>query len=226
MMATAAAEATTAPAPSVSINCIPYHESLLSHHIIVSWLPHKKPAGVQWLQDGWVRVFDTSTQQLLHSTQLDPDSAVASITLGPAAGGLLFAAAGQTVHALDTRATLSPCFTLQGNSDEVGCVAVNQQGSYLAAADDAGDVFVFDLAKRAVFKAIGGAHSNIASGVCFRPHRPWELITGGLDSRVVKCDFSRGKVLQVRFVAKSCCWRLCLATAVCSIAPIAYATCI
>ena len=48
---------------------------------------------------------------------------------------------------------------------------------------------VMDLRARRLFKSIRGAHSNIASSVAFRAHRPWELISGGMDQMVCRCVF-------------------------------------
>eukprot|EP00983_Pelagomonas_calceolata_P064373 1148091-Pelagomonas_calceolata.AAC.8 len=46
---------------------------------------------------------------------------------------------------------------------------------------------VLDLPSGKLFKSIQAAHSNIASSVCFRAHRPWELITAGFDQTVARC---------------------------------------
>lgn len=118
------------------------------------------------------------------------------------------------------------CRTFQVNSDEVnGLAATAANGGWLAAADDAGEVAVVSLAPTAggagdasasgsaaeagaaagaataaarapQYKTLRRGHSNIASAVAFRPHRPWELLSGGLDSTVVKWDFSRLRPVQ------------------------------
>jgi WD40 repeat protein len=46
------------------------------------------------------------------------------------------------------------------------------------------------------YKTLRRGHSNICSAVAFRPHRPWELLSGGLDCTVVKWDFSRLRTLH------------------------------
>ncbi|PRW58024.1 WD repeat-containing 53 [Chlorella sorokiniana] len=51
-------------------------------------------------------------------------------------------------------------------------------------------------ARPAAYKTLRRGHSNIAAAAAFRPHRPWELLSGGLDSTVVKWDFSRLRPLQ------------------------------
>ena len=59
------------------------------------------------------------------------------------------------------------------NAEEVNQVAVNSRGSFLAAADDAGEVTVVDLKSHARHKRLRGGHSNICSSVAFRADHPW-----------------------------------------------------
>ncbi|KAG6419277.1 hypothetical protein SASPL_121493 [Salvia splendens] len=60
------------------------------------------------------------------------------------------------------------------NKDEINQIACHPKSSFLAAADDAGDV-------------------KICSSVQFLPWRSWEVITGGLDSKLALWDFSKGR---------------------------------
>ncbi|KAH7282814.1 hypothetical protein KP509_35G048700 [Ceratopteris richardii] len=83
------------------------------------------------------------------------------------------------------------------NSEEINQVAVNQKANYLAAADDSGDIKVIDLEKCRLQRTLRGVHTNICSSVQFHPHRPWELISGGLDSKIVKWDFNKGRPLKI-----------------------------
>ena len=83
------------------------------------------------------------------------------------------------------------------NDDEINAVSVSARGDALCAADDSGAVVVVDVSHRAGFhgklvKRLRGGHENIASGAVFRHHRPWDVISGGLDCAVCKWDYSRG----------------------------------
>ena len=42
-------------------------------------------------------------------------------------------------------------------------------------------------------RALRGGHANICAAVAFRPHRPWELLSGGLDGALVRWEFSTGR---------------------------------
>ncbi|GAB4823087.1 hypothetical protein N2152v2_010133 [Parachlorella kessleri] len=131
--------------------------------------------------------------------------AVTSVCSSPAQEHLLYASAGQAVLALDLRKSLGKeaiCDTWAVNQDEINHTAVNRQGSWLAAADDSGEVQVINLQEprdpsgRLAYKTLRRGHSNICSAVCFRPHRPWELLSGGLDSTVLRWDFNRLRAQQ------------------------------
>lgn len=52
---------------------------------------------------------------------------------------------------------------------------------------------VLDLRAHETYKALRGAHANICAAVAFRPHRPWELLSGGLDGALVRWDFAAGR---------------------------------
>lgn len=59
------------------------------------------------------------------------------------------------------------------NAEEVNQVAVNGTGSFLAAADDAGEVAIIDLKTHSRRKRLRGGHSNLCSSVAFRADHPW-----------------------------------------------------
>ncbi|KAG8385412.1 hypothetical protein BUALT_Bualt03G0042700 [Buddleja alternifolia] len=72
-------------------------------------------------------------------------------------------------------------------------IACHSKSSFLAAADDAGDVKIIDVHQRCLYKTLRAGHKSICSSVQFLPWRSWEVITGGLDSKLVMWDFSKGR---------------------------------
>lgn len=81
-------------------------------------------------------------------------------------------------------------------SSDVNCIAVHSDGSRVAVADDDGAVRVLDPSPRGPWRAASRmrpGHSNIAMSCCFIPHRPWALVSGGMDCIVACWDFSSGK---------------------------------
>lgn len=150
-------------------------------------------------EDGSVCVFDIRTAMCCHRLQCFGGQAVVSVLPAHGYEHLLYAASGSTVYCLDVRQgpTGSPLQAYSFNADEINQVALNFKGTYLAAADDSGAVKVVDIRTHKLFKTLQGAHSNICSSVLFNTRRPWEVVTGGLDSKIVKWDFNRGRPLNV-----------------------------
>ncbi|GLC47933.1 hypothetical protein PLESTB_000041300 [Pleodorina starrii] len=123
-------------------------------------------------------------------------AAVAALAVNPTSPETsIFAAAGSLVHHVDLRAG-SVVQTYGSSREEVNGLCVSGRGVHLAAGDDAGEVQVYDLAAGRLFKSIRNVHRSICSSVAFRAHKPWDLLTGGLDSTVAKYDFSRPKCVD------------------------------
>ncbi len=102
---------------------------------------------------------------------------------------------GQMVDALDG---------LQGavlqryafNSEDINSLALSPNGTYLAAADDSGEVKIINVRTQELHKTLRGSHTNICAAVAFRPHHPWEVLSGGLDAQAVRWNFASGRPLR------------------------------
>ena len=82
------------------------------------------------------------------------------------------------------------------NNDEVNSVCVDKKGRRMCAADDGGEIAVVDIADTSshsgkIIKLLKNGHANIASGAQFRDHKPYDVVSGGLDCVVCKWDHSR-----------------------------------
>ncbi|CAM6124500.1 unnamed protein product [Calypogeia fissa] len=166
--------------------------------------PNSPDEVVTCSEDGSVRVFDLRSQSCATAHQCLGGESVASISLNPGNSTELYAAAGAVVYCLDRRLGSSgrELQRYDFNLDEINQVAVNQKGSYVAAADDSGEIKVIDVHNCRLYRTLRGGHTNICSAVQFHPQKPWEVISGGLDSKIVKWDFSKGKyVRSVNLVA-------------------------
>lgn len=108
----------------------------------------------------------------------------------------LFVSLGTKIFNYDLRSLDSPVSEFQFNEDEINQLVIHDGGQYLAACDDTGAVKVIDTRQNKLFKTLSRGHGNICSTVQFRPQRPWDLVTGGMDYKVVYWDFSSGRVLQ------------------------------
>ena len=108
----------------------------------------------------------------------------------------LYASCGNKIFGYDLRNLSSTVCEFEFNQDEVNQVAIHDKGNYLAACDDSGEIKVIDVQSGKLFKSLKNKHENICSSVQFRPNRPWEIVSGGMDFRIVSWDYSSGRVLQ------------------------------
>lgn len=82
------------------------------------------------------------------------------------------------------------------NSDEINSLALSPNGTYLAAADDSGEVKIINVHIHELHKTLRGSHTNICAAVAFRPHQPWEVLSCGLDAQAVRWNFATGRPLR------------------------------
>jgi WD40 repeat protein len=214
---TAAAAAAPAPKEKAKVERLKGHRaSVLS----LALDPHRARALASGSEDAtvclWDRALPGPAQRLgVSGAGCFGGEAVASVSYSAASEHELYAAAGARVYCFDLRrlggaytvaadagagagAEAALVATLSDNADEVNQVSVNAKGRYLAACDDAGEVVVYDLqplrsgrGAPAVFRTLRG-HDNICAAQTFVGWRPWELLTGGLDSQLMHWDFNRG----------------------------------
>lgn len=133
-----------------------------------------------WSQDG------TIIGQLV----LPGEEDCTSVVFSPAAPGHFYVSHGDKVSLLDPRNLKSPIEEFGGAAEEeINALALNETGSALAVADDSGAVRVLELPGGKVCRTLR-RHTNICSSVAFRPHRPNNLLSAGLDMQVRLVDFA------------------------------------
>jgi len=130
------------------------------------------------------------------STKLNSpnDYEIAGICFSKQKPEQLFFSAGTKIFNYDLRSMSSPLCEYEYNEDEINQIVLHGKEQYLAACDDTGSVKIIDLHQKKLFKTLKRSHSNICSSLQFRPNRPWDLVTGGMDFKVVYWDFSTGRV--------------------------------
>lgn len=110
---------------------------------------------------------------------------------------LIYIACERSVRFYDERVSLdSPQFTFPEHKDEINNITVNSQ-NHLATCDDAGELKVYDVANNSVFRDLRKKHTNIASSISFMTSRADDVISGGLDSKVMVVDYKRVKSVQI-----------------------------
>ncbi|GAA0158349.1 hypothetical protein LIER_15404 [Lithospermum erythrorhizon] len=114
---------------------------------------------------------------------------------------VIYVSTGNEVKSFDVHMADSwkPLESYNYNKDEINQIGCNSKASFLAAADDSGDVKIIDIQQNRLYKSLRAGHATvkICSTVRFLPWRSWEVITGGLDSKLVMWDFSKGRPQKI-----------------------------
>ncbi|KAJ7995112.1 hypothetical protein DPEC_G00241190 [Dallia pectoralis] len=138
-----------------------------------------------WNQEGAV----------LGTLRLENRDDVTCAVFSTGAPGLLYVSHGETVSVLDPRSLKGVVEELQGaGQEEINSLALNETGSALAVADDSGVVRVLELPGGKASRTLC-RHTNIVSSVVFRPLRPNNLVSAGLDMQVMLWSLQKTRPL-------------------------------
>ncbi|KAL3820254.1 hypothetical protein ACJIZ3_006159 [Penstemon smallii] len=146
-------------------------------------------------EDGSICWYDLRCKDMLFSMNVGNGTSISSLCFKPGNEDIIYVSAGYEVKIFDLNMTASWKLleSYNYNKDEINQIACHSKSSFLAAADDTGDVKIIDIHQRCLYKTLRAGHNTICSSVQFLPWRSWEVITGGLDSKLVMWDFSKGR---------------------------------
>ncbi|XP_050935714.1 cellulose synthase A catalytic subunit 8 [UDP-forming] [Cucumis melo] len=149
-------------------------------------------------EDGCVCWFDLRCKDVVSIMEVGKEP-ISSICFKPGNEKVIYISSGKEIKSFDVhQATASKLLgSYSYNKEEINQVSCSPKASFLAAADDGGDVKIIDVHNNCLYKTLRSGHTSICSSVQFLPWRPWEVITGGLDSKLIMWDFSRGRPIQV-----------------------------
>ncbi|XP_042501628.1 WD repeat-containing protein 53 isoform X1 [Macadamia integrifolia] len=156
-------------------------------------------------EDGCICWYDLRCKDLLFTMDLGKKP-ISSICFSPGNEDVVYASSGTEVMCLDVHLASSwkPLNSYSYNKDEINQVACSSKSSFLAAADDSGEIKIIDIRQQCLYKTLRAGHSSICSSVQFVPWRPWEVITGGLDAKLVMWDFSKGRPCKIKDFGMDC----------------------
>ena len=137
------------------------------------------------------KVWRADGSSLLHTIAAPTAGDVTCVCQSPADQHQLAVSVSSTVACYDDRNLSAPVHSYQCNSEEVNEVYFHHRGPYLCACDDSGEVKIIDTENRKLFKTLSGRHSNLCASAKFLPRKPWEVVSGGMDCKVIRWDFSR-----------------------------------
>ncbi|KAM3748401.1 hypothetical protein ACB098_05G106200 [Castanea mollissima] len=151
-------------------------------------------------EDGCICWFDMRCKdvQLVMEIGKEP---ISSLCFKSGTEDIIYASSGMEVQCFDVHMATSwkPLQSYSYNKEEINQISCNSKSSFLAAADDGGDVKIIDIHQHHLYKTLraGAGHTSICSSVQFLPWRPWEVITGGLDSKLIMWNFSKGRPYKI-----------------------------
>ncbi|XVF27464.1 hypothetical protein REPUB_Repub14bG0109700 [Reevesia pubescens] len=151
-------------------------------------------------EDGCICWFDMRCKdvQLIMDVSNEP---ISSLCFNSGNENIIYASTGNEVKCLDVHMlaenSWKPLESYNYNKEEINQVTCNSKSSFLASADDGGEIKIIDIRQQCVFKTLRAGHTSICSSVQFIPWRPWEVITGGLDSKLIIWDFSKGRPSKI-----------------------------
>ncbi|KAK8800695.1 hypothetical protein WA158_000020 [Blastocystis sp. Blastoise] len=151
-------------------------------------------------EDKTIRVWDLKTETTVNCIVGVFNDAVMSVVSNPTKSHQVFAAAGKTIYEFDLRnydvclKEYSNCFS--ENDDDISQIVIDDDGHYLASADDSGSVSIYNLWTEQNEITVTDMHSNICSSVMFyREGRNVSVISGGMDFKVYNWNLE-GDVLH------------------------------
>lgn len=155
-------------------------------------------------EDGCVCWFDMRCKDLLFTMDA-AQNPISSLCFKPGNEDIIYISSENEVKVFDIHmlASWKPLENFNYNKEEINQITCNSKSSFLAAADDGGDIKIIDIRQKCLYKTLRAAHESICSSVQFLPWRPWEVITGGLDSKLIMWDFSKGRPFKVMDLGKS-----------------------
>ncbi|XVE51490.1 hypothetical protein DITRI_Ditri02bG0045300 [Diplodiscus trichospermus] len=151
-------------------------------------------------EDGCICWFDMRCKdvQLVMDVSNEP---ISSLCFNSGNENIIYVSTGKEVKCFDVHMLAENSWKPLGgynyNKEEINQVTCNTKSSFLAAADDGGEIKIIDIRQQCIFKTLRAGHTSICSSVQFIPWRPWEVITGGLDSKLITWDFSKGRPSKV-----------------------------
>jgi len=91
------------------------------------------------------------------------------------------------------------------HQDEVNDIAISciDGRVHLAAADDNGEVVIYDLKAGKLLRRLSQCHDNICASVSFRSGHAWQLVSGGLDGKIVHWNYNKIRAVTTFHTANS-----------------------
>ncbi|CAN1150103.1 WD repeat-containing protein 53 [Linum perenne] len=149
-------------------------------------------------EDGRVCWFDMRCKEVQFVMEVGEEP-ISSLCFKPGNEDILYVSSENEVKCLDVLMAneWKTLKTYNYNKEEINQISCSSGADFLASTDDGGDVKIIDIQQHCLYKTLRAGHSSICSSAQFIPWRPWEVITGGLDSKLIMWDFSKGRPIKI-----------------------------
>lgn len=188
-------------------------ETLHSEPIVCCSAPNAQHIFVSGCEGGIVCFNAFDSQKAIGSINFGPNDVCTSIKSSQKDSWSFFCGIGTVVHAIDIRKgyqTGAIYKTFRCGCDEINAISLNASESWLAAADDGGEIYCFRLGKedglddsrehvndRKPDRVLRRGHQNICSSVMFSKIDDTQLISAGLDCRMIRWNVPKLKISKL-----------------------------
>ncbi|KDO77901.1 hypothetical protein CISIN_1g017194mg [Citrus sinensis] len=126
-------------------------------------------------EDGCICWFDLRSKDVQLVTDVG-NGPVTSLCFKSGNEDIIYVSSGKEVKSFDVHmpASWRPLESYNYNKEEINQIVCNPKSSFLACADDGGDVKIIDIRQHCLYKSLRAGHSSICSSVQFIPWKPWE----------------------------------------------------
>nr|AAT64027.1 putative G-protein beta [Gossypium hirsutum] len=131
-------------------------------------------------EDGCICWFDMRCKDVKFVMDVSNEP-ISSLCFNSGNENIIYVSTGNEVKCFDVHTladnSWKPLESYNYNKEEINQVTCNSRSSFLASADDGGEIKIIDIRQKRIFKTLRAGHT---------------IVTGGLDSKFIIWDFSKG----------------------------------
>lgn len=133
-------------------------------------------------------------KSLLGTVDLPSAGEISCVRQSTIDNDLLAVSVSSSIMLYDLRNLKEPKGILQENTAEINDIGFHHTLRYVYACDDAGKIVVYSINDQKPSKTLSG-HANLCTCAKFLPHEPWDLISGGMDCRIIRWNWIHSRAV-------------------------------
>ncbi|MBA0695467.1 hypothetical protein Goari_002092 [Gossypium aridum] len=169
-------------------------------------------------EDGCICWFDMRCKDVKFVMDVSNEP-ISSLCFNSGNENIIYVSTGNEVKCFDVHTladnSWKPLESYNYNKEEINQVTCNSRSSFLASADDGGEIKIIDIRQNRIFKTLRAGHTSLESLSFFHiflalAHHRFAavfssflgdlgkvVVTGGLDSKFIIWDFSKGRPSKI-----------------------------